>query len=159
MLLTLKSFLKVFPFLCCLCCLMATHSSTFVWKIPWMKEPGRLQSLGLQRFGHSWGTSISFQKRGQSVPHFKDVQKCETTVETYLLTVGIWFMDFVSKTVSGDDNFLTMVLRAQGWEVNKSRAGYVIWILEFPRMMANIYIEKEIVKSSVISIIYNMMHA
>ena len=68
-------------------------------------------------------------------------------------------MDFVSKTVSGDDNFLTMVLRAQGWEVNKSRAGYIIWILEFPRMMANIYIEKEIVKSSVISIIYNMMHA
>ena len=25
---------------------MAPHSSTFAWKIPWMKEPGRLQSLG-----------------------------------------------------------------------------------------------------------------
>ena len=28
---------------------MATHSSTLVWKIPWMEEPGRLQSMGLQR--------------------------------------------------------------------------------------------------------------
>ena len=59
MLLTLKSFLKVFPFLCCLCCLMATHSSTFVWKIPWMKEPGRLQSMGSQRVGQDWVTSLS----------------------------------------------------------------------------------------------------
>ena len=31
---------------------MATHSSTLAWKIPWMKEPGRLQSMGLQRAGH-----------------------------------------------------------------------------------------------------------
>ena len=27
---------------------MATHSSTPAWKIPWMEEPGRLQSMGLQ---------------------------------------------------------------------------------------------------------------
>ena len=27
---------------------MATHSSTFAWKIPWMEEPGGLQSMGLQ---------------------------------------------------------------------------------------------------------------
>ena len=27
---------------------MATHSSTLAWKIPWMKEPGRLQSMGSQ---------------------------------------------------------------------------------------------------------------
>ena len=26
---------------------MASHSSTFAWKIPWMEEPGRLQSMGL----------------------------------------------------------------------------------------------------------------
>ena len=26
----------------------ATHSSTLAWKIPWMEEPGRLQSMGLQ---------------------------------------------------------------------------------------------------------------
>ena len=31
---------------------MATHSSTLSWKIPWTEEPGRLQSMGLQRAGH-----------------------------------------------------------------------------------------------------------
>ena len=31
---------------------MATHSSIFAWKIPWMEEPRRLQSTGLQRVGH-----------------------------------------------------------------------------------------------------------
>ena len=31
---------------------MATHSSILAWKIPWMEEPGRLQSMGSQRVGH-----------------------------------------------------------------------------------------------------------
>ena len=30
---------------------MATHSSILAWKIPWMEEPGGLQSMGLQRVG------------------------------------------------------------------------------------------------------------
>ena len=32
---------------------MATHSSTLAWKIPWMEEAGRLQSMGLQRVRHN----------------------------------------------------------------------------------------------------------
>ena len=31
---------------------MVTHSSTLAWKIPWTEEPGRLQSIGLQRVRH-----------------------------------------------------------------------------------------------------------
>ena len=31
---------------------MATHSSTLTWKIPWTEEPGGLQSMGLQRVRH-----------------------------------------------------------------------------------------------------------
>ena len=31
---------------------MATYSSTLAWKIPWMEEPGGLQSMGLLRVGH-----------------------------------------------------------------------------------------------------------
>ena len=31
---------------------MALHSSTLAWKIPWMEEPGRLQSMGSLRVGH-----------------------------------------------------------------------------------------------------------
>ena len=30
---------------------MATHSSTLTWKIPWMEEPGRLQSMGHKESG------------------------------------------------------------------------------------------------------------
>ena len=32
---------------------MATHSSILAWRILWTEEPGGLQSLGLQRFGHN----------------------------------------------------------------------------------------------------------
>ena len=39
---------------------MATHSSTLAWNIPWTKEPGRLQSMGLQRVRHDWAASLSF---------------------------------------------------------------------------------------------------
>ena len=31
---------------------MATHSSTLAWKILWTEEPGRLESIGLQRVVH-----------------------------------------------------------------------------------------------------------
>ena len=39
---------------------MASHSSTLAWKIPWMEEPGGLQSMGSLRVGHNWATSLSF---------------------------------------------------------------------------------------------------
>ena len=32
---------------------MATYSSVLTWKIPWMEEPGRLESMGSQRVTHS----------------------------------------------------------------------------------------------------------
>ena len=38
---------------------MAPHSSTLAWKMPWTEELGRLQSMGLQRVGHHWATSLS----------------------------------------------------------------------------------------------------
>ena len=39
---------------------MATHSSTLAWRIPWREEPSRLQSMGSQRVGHNWATSLYF---------------------------------------------------------------------------------------------------
>ena len=41
---------------------MATHSSTLAWKIPWTEEPGRLQSMGLQRVGHDWATLLTIMR-------------------------------------------------------------------------------------------------
>ena len=38
---------------------MAPHSSTLAWKIPWMEEPGRLQSMGSLRVGQDWASSLS----------------------------------------------------------------------------------------------------
>ena len=37
---------------------MALHSSTLAWQIPWMEEPGRLQSMGSLRVGHNWVSSL-----------------------------------------------------------------------------------------------------
>ena len=33
---------------------MAAHSSILAWRIPWTEEPGRLQSMGLQKVRHNW---------------------------------------------------------------------------------------------------------
>ena len=38
---------------------MAINCSTLAWKIPWTEDPGRLQSIGSQRVGHNWATSLS----------------------------------------------------------------------------------------------------
>ena len=52
------------------------HSSTLAWKIPWMEEPGRLQSMGSQRVGHDWATSLSlftfmhWRRKWQPTPVF-----------------------------------------------------------------------------------------
>ena len=55
---------------------MATHSCTLAWKIPWMEEPGGLQSMGLLRVGHDSETSLSlftfmhWRRKWQPTPVF-----------------------------------------------------------------------------------------
>ena len=44
---------------------MTPHSSTLAWKIPWMVEPGRLQSMWPLRIGHDWATSLSLSCIGE----------------------------------------------------------------------------------------------
>ena len=46
---------------------MATHSSILAWKIPWMEQPGGLQSMGSQRVGHFWATSLHLDPYGDKV--------------------------------------------------------------------------------------------
>ena len=36
---------------------MATHSNILAWRIPWTRDPGRLQSMGSQRVGHDLATT------------------------------------------------------------------------------------------------------
>ena len=47
---------------------MAPHYSTLAWKIPWMEDPGRLQSMGSRRVGHDWATSLSCIGEGNGNP-------------------------------------------------------------------------------------------
>ena len=55
---------------------MAPHSSTLAWKIPWMEEPDKLQSMGSLRVGHDWATSLSlftfmcWRRKWQPTPVF-----------------------------------------------------------------------------------------
>ena len=55
---------------------MAPHSSTLAWKIPWMGEPGRLQSMGSLRVRYTWATSLSlftfmhWRRKWQPTPVF-----------------------------------------------------------------------------------------
>ena len=40
---------------------MATHSSILAWRIPWTREPGRLQSMGSKGVFHHIGNTINFE--------------------------------------------------------------------------------------------------
>ena len=43
---------------------MATHSGILAWRIPWAEEPGKLQSMGLQRVGQDWiNNTFTFQAK------------------------------------------------------------------------------------------------
>ena len=56
--------------------IMATHSSTLAWKIPWMEETSGLQSMGSLKFRHDWANSLSlftfmhWRRKGQPTPVF-----------------------------------------------------------------------------------------
>ena len=63
---------------------MATHSSILTWKIPWTSEPGRLPSMGSQRVGHDWATSLSLWG-------FLSQQFCHLQITTVLL-LSFWFL-------------------------------------------------------------------
>ena len=59
---------------------MATHSNTLAWKIPWMEEPRRLQSMGSPRVGHDWATSLwlftfmHWRRKWQPTPVFLPIE-------------------------------------------------------------------------------------
>ena len=56
---------------------MAPHSSTLAWKIPWMEERGRLQSMGLQRVGQLSNFT------------FTTIYKTDTPTRTHCIAQGI----------------------------------------------------------------------
>ena len=55
---------------------MAPHSNTLAWKIPWMEEPGRLQSMRSLRVGHDFTFTFTF--------HFHELEKEKATHSSVL---------------------------------------------------------------------------
>ena len=52
---------------------MATHSSTLAWKIPWMEEPGRLQSMGSLKLGHNFTFTFHFHASEKEMANHSSV--------------------------------------------------------------------------------------
>ena len=75
---------------------MATHSSILAWRISWREDPGRLQSMGSQRVGHDWATSLSLSMETQDIENRlldtvgegEGGTNWETSMETYTFS---WF--------------------------------------------------------------------
>ena len=63
---------------------MATHSSIRAWEITWTEEPGRLQSMGLQRVGHDWSDLTCTQK-------WLDMHSCkETSIKKHKISQHLY---------------------------------------------------------------------
>ena len=71
---------------------MATHSSILAWRIPWTEEPGGLQSMGLQRVGHDWATSLSLS--------------AHPTKEKNIMKTSLWLRRYNIKRERGKKFFL-----------------------------------------------------
>ena len=68
---------------------MATHSTIFIWKIPWTEEPCRLQSKGSQRVRHDWATNTHVGASSQS-SHWAghhQLSYCHILVKNWLAVV------------------------------------------------------------------------
>ena len=82
---------------------MATHSSTLAWKIPWMEDPGRLQSMGSQRVRHDWATEKK-KKKSSKLLHVFDPSHFYSCV--FIDNTPTWFFltDFLFHSTQ---NFVT----------------------------------------------------
>ena len=89
---------------------MTIHCSTLAWKIPWMEEPDRLQSMGSQRVGHDWATSLHNR------------QKCPTKI-------ALWSVEVKRHNVFGHEMDEKSVIQAKSsdmetWDIIKCLRNY-----------------------------------
>ena len=65
---------------------MAPHSSTLAWKIPWMEEPGRLQTMGSRRVRHDWSDLAAYDLWDSLVSQM--VKNLPTMQETWIRSLS-----------------------------------------------------------------------
>ena len=71
-----------------------TRSSILAWRIPWMEEPGGLQSMGSQRVRHDWATSLSLSL-------WRPTRPTRTPQKDVLLIIGDWNGKVGSQEIPG----------------------------------------------------------
>ena len=89
---------------------MAIHSSTLAWKIPWMEEPGGLQSMGLQRVRHDWAASLTLLwSKAHRLEHWEWNQADRSVSLAHRIFSIVFFIFFFltfKKTESSTSNWL-----------------------------------------------------
>ena len=65
------------------------------WRIPWREEPGRLQSMGSQRVGHEWATSLTLLSLWDGMAYF--LSSCQ--IQIFELS-DLLAQELVERTVS-----------------------------------------------------------
>ena len=113
---------------------MATHSRTIAWKIPWTEEPSRLQSMGSQRVGHDWATSLHFRretKKGKVKFKLKNVDTCWN----WLMGISGFIILFVCRF----GNFLNIMRNNKLWKTLQEMGipDCLTWLLR------NLYADQE----------------
>ena len=111
---------------------MSTHSCTLAWKIPRAKEPGNLQSMGLQRVKHDWATllSLHFQLTLNSFNTRSKPGMCDGSViemnfiRTHCQLSTSSPLPWISLGICSSMSFNSYIL-ALGWGLGK-----VDWLLE-----------------------------
>ena len=81
---------------------MATHSSILAWRIPWMEEPCRPQSMGSQRVRHDWATSLltphssgQVSERGERYCLKRDTRVPPWKLKIFLILIWAVFTYFI----------------------------------------------------------------
>ena len=136
---------------------MATHFSTLAWKIPWTDEPGRLQSMGLQRVRHDWVTSLSLtntlflDKKLFSVFHHYRLDCKWTSLNLMFVyfqgflggsagkesTCKVWSLgweDLLEKGMATHSSILVWRIPWTVWSLGSQRVGHDWVTFTFPRL-------------------------
>ena len=74
---------------------MAIHSSIFAWRIPWTEEPGRLQSIGLQRVGHDWNDLAHMHDVWETIAVVLQLQNENPAVDIHEAVANVPFSSFL----------------------------------------------------------------
>ena len=106
---------------------MVIHSSTLAWKIPWTEEPDRLQSMGSQRVGHDWATSLSLSSRGSLVLLFLPWGWCNLNIWGYwYFSRQSWFQ------LTCASSSLAFRMMYSAYKLNKQGDNIQPWCTPFP---------------------------